>query len=132
MSEHTDEDFPVESIPVHLTGPVAIIAEEKEPEDFSVQTIIIGPLSTGEGPRQILGQDILRKDALIISNDAPIVLCHTGAQALSPRNQASGLPNPDGFYAGIGVGVELTGTGPLWAAAPVNSRVSVAVNRRQP
>jgi hypothetical protein len=97
-----------------------------------VGTIIIGPLAPGEGPRQILALDPLRKDALIISNDAPIVLCHTAAQALSPRNSASGLPVPDGFYAGIGVGVELTGTGPLWAAAPVNTRVSVAINRRQP
>jgi hypothetical protein len=125
-------DYPLESIPVHLTGPVAIIAEEKEPEDFSVGTIIIGPLSPGEGPRQILALDPLRKDALIISNDQAAVLCHTASQALSPRNQATGLPNPDGFYCGVGVGVELTGTGPLWAAAPVNTRISIAVNRRQP
>jgi len=132
MSDTDIREAEIESVPVHITKPVAIITEEKGPEDFALGTIIIGPLAADEGPRQILALDPLRKDALIISNDQPIVLCHTAAQALSPRNQTVGLPNPDGFYCGIGVGVELTGSGPLWAAGPVNTRVSIAVNRRQP
>src|SRR6266568_1051820 len=81
MSEPSVREAEIESVPVHITKPVSIIAEEREPEDFSVGTIIIGPLAAGEGPRQILALDPLRKDALIISNDQPIVLCHTAAQA---------------------------------------------------
>ncbi len=118
-----------EVLPVHVTNaadlrPVPEVIEHV-PEHFSMMTYVVGP-----GFTDILQEDPLRKEALIIASDAPVVLCHSQSQANSPRNQAAGLPAPDGFYAAIGVGVEISGTAKMWVAAPVSTRVSVAVTRR--
>ncbi len=122
--------FAMEVLHVKVTNPEDIrppkvVTIEHEPEHFSLATYVVGP-----GFIDILQEDPLRKDALIIASDAPIVICHSNSQANSPRNQAAGLPNPDGFYAATGVGVQLNGTAKLWVACPLTTRVSVAITRR--
>jgi hypothetical protein len=101
--------------------------EEKEPEHFSFTTIT---LVAGQAAATLLALDPLRKDASILSIDAPIVLCDSAAQAMSAGNQVSGFTAPDGAYVPQGTSVGLTGTGQVWAACQVNTRVSVIVNRR--
>lgn len=103
--------------------------EETEPEHFSFSTVTLTP---GQNPldNQILAHDPMRKAASIVSNDAPIILCNSPAQAASPANQVSGFPAPDGAYIAQGAAVAVTGTGAAWAACQAPTRVTLILNRR--
>lgn len=119
------------SVAVHVDNfnEMVFRTEETEPEHFSFSTITLTP---GQNPlnNQILAHDPLRKAASIISNDAPIVLCDSPAQAASPANQVTGFPAPDGAYIAQGAPVAVTGTGPAWAACQAATRVTLILNRR--
>jgi hypothetical protein len=82
---------------------------------------------------QILDLDPLRKDAIIVVNDNPVVICHTYRQTQDPANQVAGVPFPNGGYLPVGNGPSISGTGPLWVVATTvatNTRVTVLINRR--
>jgi hypothetical protein len=101
--------------------------EEHEPEHFSFTTVTLIP---GQSAQQLLAHDPLRKDASILPIDAPIVLCDSPAQAMSVANQAAGIPAPDGAYVPQGTSVGLSGTGQVFGACSVATRVSIVINRR--
>jgi hypothetical protein len=126
-------DYDGESVLVHVTNvkdlmPPAIQVEEKEALHFSLLTFA---LIANARPIKILEEDPLRADAIIISADAPCVLCHSYTQASAPQNVTAGLAAPDGFYLNTGTGVVLSGTAAVWAVGPTATRISVGVNRRR-
>lgn len=113
--------------------------EEVEPEHFDCRTFTVnGTIATqvqqGDSPKivKILELNPLRKDAAILSLDATVVICHSYAQATSPRNQDASLPTPDGVPLAAGSNLSVSGTGPLWAVATVAgvARIAVIANVR--
>ena len=116
----------------------SVSTEEKEPEHFTCRTFVVQLSTTGQvtnvdvGVAQVLTLDTDRKDASIMAIDSPLVVCHTYRQAVNAANAVSLTPFPEGAYLPAGASLSVTGTGPLWVAATVNtaSRVSVVQNRR--
>jgi hypothetical protein len=125
-----------ESVKVHITNPgdMVVRTEEREPEHFVLATITLQTpaqlAAQGQGPQLILAEDPLRKDAALYPADAAIVICHSPQQAASAGNQVAGFIAPDGAYVSQGQSVTLTGTGRVYAACQVATRVSIIVNRR--
>ena len=131
MVPHIDEDGKIHVVVdnVHEIGVAAV--EEKEPEHFSIATFTIaGGQPTDVRANQILPLDPDRKDAWIIAIDAPFVLCDSVAQASASQNQVTGIPAPAGGYVPQLQEIHVTGTGALWAATPVATRITVITNRR--
>jgi hypothetical protein len=127
------------TVPVHIMnfedGKIEK-TEEIEPEHFVCVTFALGaPSSSNPGANiaNILEQDPQRKEAEIIVNDNPVVLCHTFRQTQDPANQVATIPFPNGSYLPIGTSVTIKGTGPIWVVATTvatPTRVSVIINRR--
>ena len=78
---------------------------------------------------QLLGQDINRKYAVIMTLDEPVVICFSEAAAYDPRNASAGTAGQDasGFVLPVNVPVPFTYQGDLWVVATSStaSRVSV-------
>lgn len=123
-----------EAVPVHVMNDITIQTKEQEPEHFVFATITVqppGPLAVqGQGPQELLGLDPMRKSAAILAIDAPIVVCHSPAQAGSAGNQVSGFIAPDGAYIPALVPVSITGTAAVYVTCQTATRVSVISNRR--
>lgn len=107
--------------------------EEHEPEHFAFTTRVIGNAAGYDLYTQLLAEDPRRKDFSILTVDAPIVLCHSAAQANAASNiVATTAQPPQGAYIPAGTSFTFTGTGAVWIAATsaTPTRVSVAANRR--
>ena len=102
--------------------------EEREPEHFVFSTITLAPGQTVNN--NLLMLDPMRKAASLLPIDAPLILCHSAAQAASVSNQNAAFTDPDGAYVPQGTSIALTGTGPVWGAVQAACRVSVIINRR--
>lgn len=116
---------------VHIENPEdlrTVRTEEREPEHFVFSTITLSPGQTINN--QLLMLDAMRKSASILPIDAPLVLCHSAAQAASIANQNAAFTDPDGAYLPQGTPASLTGTGAVWGAVQVQNRISVIINRR--
>jgi len=120
-----------EAARVYLDNPEDLIfrTEETEPEHFAFQTITLQPGQT-PGPQTILALDPLRKDAALISVDAPFVLCDSAMQAINNSNYVTGFPSPAGAYIAQGQPVSLSGTAQVWGACQAATRIVVILNRR--
>lgn len=127
------------TVRVHIDNPEDLkgdLTEEIEPQHFVCTTFSLAaatPNNPNGNTAQVLYLDTLRKNAVILSIDSAVVVCHTWRQTQDPANQVAAVPFPDGYYLPIGVPLEIDGTGPLWVVATqiaTSSRVSVAINRR--
>lgn len=108
-------------------------AEEREPESFSLSTVVVSTAAPYNKIESVLSQDPLRKDFSLVSLDGTVILCHSQAQANSASNQSAGLPAPDGAVLGQGQAITGTGTGRMWAVATgaAPCRVGIFINRRE-
>jgi hypothetical protein len=130
----SNEVMATEAVPVHVMNEILIKTQEQEPEHFVFSTVTVqapSPLAAqGQGPQLLLAEDPLRKNAALIPIDAPIVVCHSSAQASSLANQAAGFPAPDGSYIPALLPLSLAGTAAVWVTAQVATRVTLIINRR--
>lgn len=133
MSERQISD---EVIRVHVENPEEMKnpgnTEEREPEHFSLSTVVVSTALPYNTVEQVLSQDPLRKDFSIVSLDGTIVLCHSQAQANDKANQVANVPFPVGAVLSQGMALTGTGTGRMWAVATgaTPCRVGVFINRR--
>lgn len=87
---------------------------------------------------ELLPEDPLRTRAVIIVNDQPVVICDSRAQAGSPSNQVTGVPDPTGAYipasAALSTQLEILSTNQFFVAATTAdpARVTVIAERRTP
>jgi hypothetical protein len=125
-----------EFLPVHVNNIKELAdavqkVEEISPDHVNLTTfVMVASAGSSIAITELLQEDLMRKDALIISSDAPVILCHSNADANNASNMVAGTPNPVGFYLAQGIGVALSGTSKVWAVGPTGSRISVAVTRR--
>lgn len=100
-----------------------------EPEVVSFQTYAI---STTVNPTlRILGHDLNRKRAVVMTLDEPVVVANNVASAADSRNAGAGSAGTSagGFVLSVNVPLVLESRGEVWVAATNSTatRVSVAV-----
>jgi hypothetical protein len=130
-----DELYAVEPVKVELCSPVVTI--DTVPQHVSCFTIV---LTADEPVQKLMDLDPLRHEAIVISLDQDVVLCHSYQQAQDPANVTAALPRPNGYILSGGAGfppyVVLETTAHLWVAAPVTgeetARISCIVKRLMP
>lgn len=88
------------------------------------------------GAVRILPTDPMRRNAIVMAIDNPIVLCQTQELAQAAANTATGTPYPTGFYlpSSGNNAVPLRARGEVWAAntsASATTRVSILVERSE-
>lgn len=111
--------------PARSTKPVDVHVHE--PEVVSFQTYAVST-SVNEMLR-VLGTDLNRKRAVIMTLDEPVVVANSIASASDSRNATNTAGNPaGGFVLPVNVPLVLESRGEVWVAATSSTatRVSVA------
>ena len=120
----------VTPIPVAVID--AVTVTRVFPQHSSAYTLV---LTATQPVQQICDLDPLRHQITLCAVDHDIVLCHSLQQAQDAANQATNIPNPNGFVitnaAGFPPFLRIESTGPLWVVGnSFPSRVSAFVERR--
>jgi hypothetical protein len=97
-------------------------AEQARARTFAISTTV-NPV------QELLGQDINRKYAVIMTLDEPVVICFSKSAADDPRNALAGTAGQDapGFLLSANVPVPVTYQGVIWYVATSSTLTRLSV-----
>ena len=111
----------------------AVKVADEMPEDASAHTFVV---SDASGIQRLLGQDMLRRRAVVLTLDQPVVIATGLAEASDSNNPAAGTAavSASGFVLPINVPLVLETRHEIWVTptSATATRVSVLVEKYAP
>lgn len=111
----------------------AVKVADEMPEDASAHTYVV---SDASGVQQLLGQDMLRRRATILTLDQPVVIASSLAEASDTNNPAAGSAavSASGFVLPVNVPLILETRHEIWVTptSATATRVSVLTEAYAP